>query len=375
MVGLRYDETLLRQLPPGQGVWVRGLCERSHPYSADYAETLQRWFHELRGNKGMRRRLTSPIDTEFQAGRWELTAGRLFHNLGFRVEFDPPVTTAAGAPKTPDFRATRGELKPLVEVFNLNSSAAEAEEDERRRRLAEELTIRLSIESGYLSLVLYPGHDLDSYPDSTAIDSLSAAIQQWWDSGRDSGRTYHVRLPSEQIAVHGHWMPSAEPFFAAIAPAARALHSDRISNRLAGKLGSYKNLDGEQIVLFVGSDYWTHSATKMVEAMFGGTEISLSIGADGTRTGAVAQFSGKGLLTEDAIFGHPASRLIAGCMYASHAWFNAANKSWNLNVWYAHNPYADVRLPDGLFDPIPEMQVGPGGMAWTTEAAVSVPMP
>ena len=61
---------------------MRRLRERSHTHYADYAETLPLWFDELRGNKGMRRRLTSPIDTEFQAGRWELTAGRLFRPTG-----------------------------------------------------------------------------------------------------------------------------------------------------------------------------------------------------------------------------------------------------------------------------------------------------
>jgi hypothetical protein len=46
---LRYDDKVLRRLPENSGRWVRGLCERSHPYYAAFADTLERWFAELGG--------------------------------------------------------------------------------------------------------------------------------------------------------------------------------------------------------------------------------------------------------------------------------------------------------------------------------------
>lgn len=67
---LRYDEKVLSRLSEGSGRWVRGLCERSHPYYAAFASTLERWFAELGGNKRMLTDLTSPDDVEFYAGRW-----------------------------------------------------------------------------------------------------------------------------------------------------------------------------------------------------------------------------------------------------------------------------------------------------------------
>jgi len=91
MAQLRYDGRVLRRVQNGRGTWVRGLCERSHPYYAAFADTLPRWFIELAGNKRMLADLTSPHDVEFYAGRWELTAARLFSNLGFEIEFEPPV--------------------------------------------------------------------------------------------------------------------------------------------------------------------------------------------------------------------------------------------------------------------------------------------
>ena len=91
MPRLSYDERLLRKLPPDSGVWMRGLCERSDPFFTAYADALERWFAEMGGNNHLRVALTSADDNTFQAARWELTAARVFHNLGFGVEFEPRI--------------------------------------------------------------------------------------------------------------------------------------------------------------------------------------------------------------------------------------------------------------------------------------------
>lgn len=128
--------------------------------------------------------------------------------------------------------------------------------------------------------------------------------------------------------------------------------------------------------MFVGSDYWTHSASTMIEALFGGTRIPI-VGTteDGMPIPGQPTFSGEGLLTEDPVSGHPASKLVAGCMFASHGMFNAETESWDIYVHYIHNPFGDLRMDDGTFDPIPEFQVRPDGMGWTTEDSVIVTMP
>jgi len=375
VVTLRYDEKVLSRLSEGSGRWVRGLCERSHPYYAAFADTLERWFAELGGNKRMLTDLTSPDDVEFYAGRWELTAARLFHNAGYQIEFEPRVqsTVAGSKPKTPDFRAIGVGVRPLVEVFNLNPSAAEAEEDRRYGRLGNDLKRRLRIgDQGMLSLRLFPNASLNPYPDSVSVDDAASTIQQWWDAGHNT----RLRSFDQKLPIDGHWMDTSDPLLVLVTPPARFLTADRIRARLEGKLGSYKNLAGEQIILFVGSDYWTHSASTMIEALFGGTRIPV-VGTteDGMPIPGQPTFSGEGLLTEDPVSGHPASKLVAGCMFASHEMFNAETGSWDIYVHYVHNPFADLRLDDGTFDPIPEFQVRPDGMGWTTEDSLIVTMP
>jgi hypothetical protein len=171
-------------------------------------------------------------------------------------------------------------------------------------------------------------------------------------------------------------MDTPDSLVVVVSPPARVLSADRIRSRLEGKLGSYRDLAGEQIILFVGSDYWTHSTSTMIDALFGSTEIPI-VGTteDGLPRAGQPTFSGEGLLTEDPVYGHPGSKLVAGCMFASHQMFNPETGSWNLYVHYVHNPFADLRLDDGIFDPIPEFQPRPDGMAWTTEESVVLTMP
>lgn len=370
---LAYNDQVLKRVQHRPGTWVRGLCEGSHPYYAAFADTLARWFFELGGNARMVRDLTSPDDVEFFAGRWELTAARLFSNLGFEIEFEPPVqsTVAGSRPKTPDFRARGHGLRPLVEVFNLNPSAAEANEDEQYRWLSGDLASRLRLsETGMLSLRLYPGAPLNPYPDAASIDEAASAIQAWWDAGHG----IPLRLFNQRLPIDGFWMDSSDSVEVIVLPPARVLTPDRVRNRLEAKLGSYKNLAGEQLVLFVGTDYWTHSASTLVTAMFGESRVGLIEDEHGNLAARQAMFSGKGLMTEDEVTGHPGAKLVAGCMFARHATFNEEAGSWDVYPQFIHNPWTDQPLPNGLFSPIPEYQLVDGGMRWTTEDSVAIAM-
>jgi hypothetical protein len=178
MPALRYDEELLSKPKPDTGVWVKDLCKKPDSEHAALANTIEHWFIELQCNKGLLARLTSPDDTMFLAALWELAAARLFHNAGFEIVWEPKVeqTVPGASPKTPEFRATRGDIDPLIEVLNLNPSAYERLEDERRARLARDLQTRLSLR-GTLTLALKQGVILDPYPDTVIIDDLANAIE------------------------------------------------------------------------------------------------------------------------------------------------------------------------------------------------------
>jgi hypothetical protein len=83
-------------------------------------------------------------------------------------------------------------------------------------------------------------------------------------------------------------MDTPDSLVVVVSPPARVLSADRIRSRLEGKLGSYRDLAGEQIILFVGSDYWTHSTSTMIDALFGSTEIPI-VGT--TRTACLERVS------------------------------------------------------------------------------------
>jgi hypothetical protein len=231
VVRLSYDEHLLRRLPSNAGVWVQGLCERSDPYLAAYAGTLERWFAEMGGNNRLRVALTSADDNTFRAARWELTAARLFHNLGFGVEFEPRIQSdvQGSTPQTPDFRAARNDFRPLVEVFNLNPSASERAEDQDRYRLSVDLASTLSIPRGILSLSLRSQVILDPYPDEALIRALAGVVQAWWNDGCKG----MLSAAAGPISVYGHWSDTDEAFTVMVGPAYRFLSPDRIRSRLA----------------------------------------------------------------------------------------------------------------------------------------------
>jgi hypothetical protein len=364
---LTYDDQLLRRLPPNSGVWVRGLCERSDPYLAAYAGTLERWFAEMGGNNRLRVALTSADDNTFQAARWELTAARLFHNLAFGVEFEPRIQSdpEGSSPQTPDFKAARNDVRPLVEVFNLNPSASERAEDENRYRLSVDLASSLSIPRGFLSLILRSQAVLDPYPDQASIRALAEVVQAWWNDGCKG----MLSAPAGPISVYGQWFDTDEAFIVVVGPATRFLSPDRIRSRLEDKLGRYKHLSGQQIILFLGSDYWTHSVNTMITAMFGPNQVQLVENAGGELVPGPEQFSGEGLMTGHPTSGHPGARLVAGCIFANHAMFNAEYGSWDLRVHFVHNPSTLEPVPTGTFAPIPEYQLFEDAMRWTAPGA------
>jgi hypothetical protein len=357
---LRYDNALLSRLPPRTGVWVANLCKKPDSVHAALADTIERWFTELGGNKRMFDKLTSPDDTAFQAALWELTAARLFRNQGFNIVFEPKVqqTLPGSMAKTPDFRATRGDIGPLVEVLNLNPSVPERLEDEGRSRLAHDLQTRLSFK-GRLTVALLQRVSLDPYPDSVIIDDLAEAIECWWRGGRHQ----RLRIDDQPIRLYGTWSPDEDVLEVFVGPAARFLSADRIRAALQRKLGSYRYLAQKQLLIFVGSDYWTHSVDTMITAMFGDTRISLAEGSE--------SFSGEGLMTDHPVFGHPGGRLVAGCLFARHASFNAESGFFDLYAGFVHNPLAAKALPNGLLYPVPEVQWSTNGTRWMLSAPLA----
>jgi hypothetical protein len=348
----------------------RNLCNKPDAQHAALANTIERWFIELRCNKRLWARLTSPDDTTFLAALWELIAARLFHNAGFEIVWEPKIeqTVRGSSPKTPEFRATRDDIAPLVEVLNLNPSADERLRDERRARLARDLQTRLSLQ-GNLTLALKEDAVLDPYPDTVIIDDLANAIEDQWHSGRQ----HFLRIDNHPVRLHGTWQPNGDVLHVIVGPEPRFLSAERIRNALAKKLGSYKHLGGEQILLFVGSDYWTHSVDTMITAMFGDTRASLGKDENGSLILGPEFFSGEGLVTDHTIFGHSGGRLVAGCFFA-RASFNTESGSFGLNVQFVHNPLAANALQNGFMHPVPELQWSTEGGRWTAPTPMALPL-
>jgi hypothetical protein len=368
---LRYDEELLSRLQPGTGVWVKNLCKKPDSEHAALAHTIERWFIELDCKKRLLARLTSPDDTMFLAALWELAAARLFHNAGFKIVWEPKVeqTVPGSSPKTPEFRATRGDIDLLVEVLNLNPSAYEWLEDERRARLARDLQTRLSLR-GNLTLALKQGVVLDPYPKSVIIDNLARAIEDWWHSGHQR----FLRIDDHPVRLYGTLRPNGDVLDVIVGPEHRFLSADRIRNALRRKVGSYRYLGDEQLLIFVGSDYWTHSVDTMITAMFSDTRVSLAEDENGNRIAGSEFFSGEGLMTGHPNFGHPGGRLVAGCFFARRASFNAESGFFDLNVEFVHNPLAAKSLPNGLLLPVPEFQWSREGGGWTVPTPMVLPL-
>ena len=359
---LRYDEALLSKLG-GNGVWVRNLCTKPDSACTALANTIERWFIDLRCRKPLLVRLTSPDDTTFLAALWELAAARLFHNADFKIVWEPKVeqTIPDAAQKTPDFRATRGDINPLVEVLNLNPSAYDRSEDERRARLEQDLQTRLSFR-GSLTLALLGGAGLDPYPDSAIVNDLAEAIEEWWRSGHH----HHIRIDDAPVRLYGTWKPNGDVLEVVVGPAYRFPSADRIRDALEEKLGRYKYLpEEEQLLILVGSGYWIHSADTLITAMFGQTQIALTENQNGDAVVGSEFFSGKGLMTQHPVFGHPGGRLVPGCLFVRFANFNAESGFFDLYVEFIHNPLASKPLSNGFLHSIPEFQWSTAGGRWT----------
>jgi hypothetical protein len=121
----------------------------------------------------------------------------------------------------------------------------------------------------------------------------------------------------------------------------------------------------QQLLIFVGSDYWTHSVDALITAMFAETQISLAKDQNGDLILGSEFFSGEGLMTEHPVFGHSGGRLVPGCLFARYANFNAESGVFDLYVEFIHNPLAAKALPNGFLYPIPEFQWSTEGGRWT----------
>ncbi len=371
---LKYDAYLLTRLPEGDSQ-VHRLCNPPDARYEKHARLLEKWFNDLApSNQHLYDRLTNPDPKEFESGRWELTAGRFFAGREYKVEFDPkvPSTTPGKPPKTPDLRVDNGELRYLVEVFHLNPSNDVIEQERRYSQLSNELTSRLNFDDALVSVTIARSDALDTYPKVETVDSMVELLQEWLDHGHE-GRFEHHR---GKLPFWAYWMPHSEKYVS-VTPLGGAIGGgQRIQARIDDKLGSYRDVD-DTLVLFIAADHWTITMHGMITAMFGNEQISFDAN-DPTNEERVSVRYGGGIpiddedyvggsLVEGGVMGQPATKIIAGCIFARHTLFNEDTGSWNVEITYVHNPYSDRRLPDDTFAPFAEHQVDGPVMRWVRD--------
>lgn len=124
-------------------------------------EVPEPWQSKWRG------RLESTLDHPHLSVRLELYLHHYFKSEGWAVEIEPEMP---GSPNKPDFRVTRGQDRILVEAKAVLDEQTIAQETQRLRQLADNLTNKLSRD-----IVIEPLSDL---PPNLPARRIKAQIEQ-----------------------------------------------------------------------------------------------------------------------------------------------------------------------------------------------------
>jgi hypothetical protein len=341
---LKYDPSQITD-NAARTTMLRALCEGPTDHARAFARKTEQWYAELAAGRGkLRKRLLSADDSTFWAAWWELAYARLFSNLGCAVELEPNIDG-----QRPDLAISRSGERALVEVLMIGPSDRVRRDEERVAMVSAVLTERVEVPAGWLNIVLDEStRDPDDADLAQCVQKLDHFIADKDNVGQ------RVDLTTPTIRGWGRWFPGREPGHLFVGPSGRRIGDhDRWQRRLQQKLDKYDLTEpGTPLVIATGMGHWTLTTDGVVDALFGQEQVIVSIDKPDDVT---TRRSGDGVLVPRS-GGLPPSR-VAGVSIASFRTASLEGDHCLVDVFYVHNPYPSLRLPDDWLYPFTEWQL------------------
>ena len=320
---LKYDAELCEKVPGGSEVAF--LCDGESERLALQARTLERWSVDLSINKALWRDLVSGDDVRFNGGRWHLVVAKLFHSMGFDVDFNHKL-----GPKTPDLGITKDGLVATVEIFHTARKEETQRQDQLSKRLAELLSERLNFDVGFLAISL-----LSDLPDEIPewwIAYMADRINQWLDRGAPGFLAVHRKVDfTAALTAYGD-----ERFVSVLGGNPRLdanqTYAKACESQLRTKLDRYGAVAERPIVLVICNDEFALSPLSVESILYGD----------------------EGVLRSGSANRHVFADKVGGVILLSRAVFDESLGFWRLYARHMPNWGSAQLLPSGVFAPITE---------------------
>ena len=292
------------------GVPYSHVVERMPGIESDsILEVMNQWFSHIpeTSQPDLRRRLTSPVDSQFHAAFWELYLHETLIRLGYEVSCHPALD---GVPRQPDFLASR-DGKPIfyLEATSTNDSAAGVG---AKARVDSILASIDQIESGnFFTWITIESQG----PNPLAVKRLRARVREWLGSldpdevelrfreatlkqggeqdfasitWEEDGWALLIRAVPKKPEARG--LPVDSSLGAWGTRAMQVNDAEPIRKALKAKGKAY-GLLGAPFIVAIRTDHIFPTQYDVADALFGSSVIEIQTFSDGRRTSAPARAS------------------------------------------------------------------------------------
>jgi len=290
-------------------------------------------------------RLKSNLDHPHFSVRLELYLHHYFKMNGWGIEIEPEM---CGSSNKPDFRVTRGEDRILVEAKAVLEEKSTAQQTQRLRQLADNLTSKLSRD-----VIIEP---LSNLPSSLPAKKIHAQIERHAISQADEIlefdlRDEHLNTPySLKVVILPKSPDSTEAgsVGGTVSGAYMLAIGRRIRDAIEQKAGKYGDIDAPFLIAVYGKGEFPVQTRDELDALFG------------DRVWLVPE-KGMGVVTEsrkpNGFFtsvrdGAHRHEQVSAVLFYRFKWLED-NHVHHIHIY--HNPFAQRLLSPDLFPRVPQM--------------------
>jgi len=290
-------------------------------------------------------RLVSALDHPHYSVRLELYLHHYFESNGWHIDIEPEML---GSPNKPDFRVSHGEDCILVEAKAVLEEKSTAQQTQRLRQLADNLTNKLS-----RYIIIQPLSDL---PTSLPTRKIRNQVEQRAKTMADEVlefdlRDVHLNTPySLKVVILPKGSEPSE--VGGIGGTVSGVHTlaigRRIRDALEQKAGKYGDIDVPFLIAVYGKGEFPVKTIDEVDALFGDRVFLVPTKGKGAVTES-RKPNGFFTSMRDGIHRH---EQVSAVLFYRFKWLED-NHVHQIHIY--HNPFAQRTINTSLFPEVPQM--------------------
>lgn len=315
------------------------LVAARHEFQSWLTEVPEPWQSKWRG------RLESGLDHPHLSVCLELFLHHYFKNANWSVEIEPEIM---GSANKPDFRFTRGEATIVVEAKTVLDEHSTAQQAQRLRDLADNLTRRLS-----RTVIIEPLSDL---PSSLSARKIAAQIEQ--HAKKQAGEAVEFEISDMHLGTRyllnvvilpiSSDSSETEGVGGTVSGVRKITTSKRIRDALEQKAGKYGQIEMPFFIAIYGEGQFQVRVKDELDALFGDRKWRLPKKGPGEVT---EMRKPNGFFTS-VREGKRRHEDLSAVLFYRFKWLEDTHVHL---VHIYHNPFALRPLSPDLFPSVPQM--------------------